>query len=278
MKDGGVLKYHLVWPSLLAAARVRGVDTGELGRVRAYLRHTFGVDAPSWVHPAQRPRRYFPGLTGAPVYAAETFPWVLDLEAAHAAVLEEFNELRAEALRPQPQGLAEQGRWTVFHLADDKGPVQKHLDMCPRTRSALSGFPGFGRAGHVYFSVVEPGTHVRAHCGPTNARIRCQLALASAADCRIRVDDRMLEWTTGRCLVFDDSFEHELWHRGSVPRAVLIADFWHPELTEAERWALGLVGVLIRTEFAGPWRKAVGMLAPGGARASAAGSRADSGA
>lgn len=39
-------------------------------------------------------------------------------------------------------------------------------------------------------------------------------------------------------LVFDDSFEHEVWHNGTSMRLVLIVDVWHPELTEHERRSL----------------------------------------
>lgn len=35
--------------------------------------------------------------------------------------------------------------------------------------------------------------------------------------------------------MFDDSFEHEVWHNGSGTRLVLIVDVWHPDLTRAER-------------------------------------------
>lgn len=38
--------------------------------------------------------------------------------------------------------------------------------------------------------------------------------------------------------VFDDSFEHEVWHNGTSMRLVLIVDIWHPELTERERRSL----------------------------------------
>ena len=40
----------------------------------------------------------------------------------------------------------------------------------------------------------------------------------------------MREWKQGECLIFDDSFEHEVWHDGDSDRVVLICDLWHPEL------------------------------------------------
>ena len=37
----------------------------------------------------------------------------------------------------------------------------------------------------------------------------------------------------GECLIFDDSYEHEVWHEGVEDRIVLIADMWHPQLDVA---------------------------------------------
>lgn len=45
-------------------------------------------------------------------------------------------------------------------------------------------------------------------------------------------------WENGKFLLFDDSFEHEVWHNGTDVRVVLIIDVWHPELTEEERKSL----------------------------------------
>lgn len=42
-------------------------------------------------------------------------------------------------------------------------------------------------------------------------------------------------WSEGELLIFDDSFEHEVWHNGTQVRLVLIVDVWHPDLTEEER-------------------------------------------
>jgi hypothetical protein len=35
-------------------------------------------------------------------------------------------------------------------------------------------------------------------------------------------------------LVFDDSFEHEVWNHGDSVRIVLFMNFWHPCFTPAE--------------------------------------------
>ena len=42
-------------------------------------------------------------------------------------------------------------------------------------------------------------------------------------------------WTEGKFIIFDDSFEHEVWHDGDSFRLVLIVDLWHPDLTEEQK-------------------------------------------
>ena len=78
--------------------------------------------------------------------------------------------------------------------------------------------------------IQMPGTHIAAHCGPSNYRLRLHLGLSVPRGCRIRVGDEVREWRAGECLIFDDSFEHEVWHDGSGDRIVLIVDAWHPML------------------------------------------------
>ena len=64
----------------------------------------------------------------------------------------------------------------------------------------------------VKFSVMEAGTHVRAHTGPTNCRLRAHLGLQApdGGVAQLRVGDVAKSWADGQVLVFDDSFEHEV--------------------------------------------------------------------
>ena len=36
-------------------------------------------------------------------------------------------------------------------------------------------------------------------------------------------------------MIFDDSFEHEAWNRGTGTRVVLLFDIWRPDITHDER-------------------------------------------
>ena len=50
---------------------------------------------------------------------------------------------------------------------------------------------------------------------------------------RMRVADKHeIVWEEGKTVVFDDSFEHEVWNLTSGPRVILIIDLVHPDMTQ----------------------------------------------
>jgi aspartyl/asparaginyl beta-hydroxylase (cupin superfamily) len=71
-----------------------------------------------------------------------------------------------------------------------------------------------------------------------NTRLTCHLGLVVTPGSSLRVGPEVVTWQEGKCLVFDDSFEHEAWNRSDSERVVLLIQFWHPDLTEPEVWAL----------------------------------------
>ena len=90
---------------------------------------------------------------------------------------------------------------------------------------------------NVKFSILNPGTAIRPHCGPSNARLRMHITIEyEGGGAWIRVGKENRTWEReGSVLIFDDSFEHEVHHNGVHRRIVLIMDFWHPELVISER-------------------------------------------
>ncbi|XP_037085102.1 aspartate beta-hydroxylase domain-containing protein 2-like [Pollicipes pollicipes] len=94
---------------------------------------------------------------------------------------------------------------------------------------------------NVCFSLLEPGTRIEPHRGPTNARVRCHLGLEVPDGCHLMVDGQARRWEPGRCLLFDDSYLHRAEHAGPAggpARALLMVDMWHPDLAPAERSTL----------------------------------------
>lgn len=84
-----------------------------------------------------------------------------------------------------------------------------------------------------------PGAKTWAHCGPTNCRLRAQLGLLIPPGSHMRVANVTEVWKSGKIVVFDDSFEHQLINDGKSPLLLLSLDLWHPELTVNQRVSLG---------------------------------------
>ena len=90
---------------------------------------------------------------------------------------------------------------------------------------------------------MESGTYVLPHAGPTNMRLRAHLGLRiprseDKNNSYLRVADQILHWEDGKMIIFDDSFEHEVWHYNerNESRLLLYFDFWHPDLRPEQRF------------------------------------------
>uniref|UniRef100_A0A3Q2CVD3 Un-named hu7910 n=1 Tax=Cyprinodon variegatus TaxID=28743 RepID=A0A3Q2CVD3_CYPVA len=89
------------------------------------------------------------------------------------------------------------------------------------------------------FSVMQPGTHVWPHTGPTNCRLRMHLGLVIPTPGEAPIGRPLtFTWEEGKVLIFDDSFEHEVWQEADSYRLIFIVDVWHPELTQYQRQTL----------------------------------------
>ena len=84
-------------------------------------------------------------------------------------------------------------------------------------------------------ALAQPGTHLRPHCGSTNTRLTCHLGVIVPSGCSIRCGEEWREWKEGECIVFDDSWEHEVMHQGDEDRVVLLINFWHPDLPDDQK-------------------------------------------
>ena len=50
--------------------------------------------------------------------------------------------------------------------------------------------------------------------------------------CRLRVADDTRPWQEGKCLIFDDTVEHEAWNDSDQMRGTLLLDFLRPGITD----------------------------------------------
>ncbi|KAL1115785.1 hypothetical protein AAG570_006075 [Ranatra chinensis] len=144
------------------------------------------------------------------------------------------------AFRDEAENLRDFGDWKQFELYARGVKYAQNCRKAPVTCSLIEEFePARScRRGQSKFSVMHPETHVWPHCGPTNCRLRAHLGLVVPPGTHIRVAEKTGTWVEGKVIVFDDSFEHEVWHNGTSFRLVLIVDVWHPDLTKQERTSL----------------------------------------
>eukprot|EP00066_Takifugu_rubripes_P028255 XP_011617521.1 PREDICTED: aspartyl/asparaginyl beta-hydroxylase-like [Takifugu rubripes] len=142
---------------------------------------------------------------------------------------------------PEEENLREKGEWGQYTLWQQGKKLATSCQSVPKTCSLLERFPEATgcKRGQIKFSVMQPGTHVWPHTGPTNCRLRMHLGLVVPKHgCRIRCTDQTREWQEGKVLIFDDSFEHEVWQEADSYRLIFIVDVWHPELTASQRQGL----------------------------------------
>ena len=234
--------FAAVWGRLRLRARRKGIRPRELSRVRSWLKTRYRLERPEPRDPLQNPRHYFPGLSAHAWHEPRSFHWIPRLEDGTATIRQELAALTGNgAFVPYRKDLARQGSWTTYMLWRFGRPERENTIRCPLTTSLIESLPVSRDAGLTYLSALAPGTRVAPHCGPTNTRLRVHLGLFVPDGCGIRVGQESRTWENGRAIVFDDSFEHEVWNEGDETRYVLILDIWHPELTAAETWAVAEV-------------------------------------
>lgn len=230
----------------------------ELDRVKAFLLACAGEGAASPVDPLQRPHYpCFPGLRNRPWHHPRDYEAVRILESGFATIHEEAMRMRddasvdySDAARPwrswkKPWTLLlpapPRRTWTVYLLHHMGVSVEALAGNCPKTLAIVNSLP---RActeyawGDFIFSAMSGGAHLRPHCSIDNFRLRIHLGIVIPEKCSMRVGTEARTWEEGKCLVFEDSFVHEVWNRSDSRRIVLIADLWHPDLTDIEVRAL----------------------------------------
>lgn len=193
-----------------------------------------------------------PGLRAQPVWSVNE----TGIGEALLMIQDHWRAIRDEALSVldsvnggfviETENLKDTGYWAQFDLYIQGQRMAKNCARVPLTCSLIDSIPEVRgcRRGQVKFSVMKSGTHVHAHSGPTNCRLRAHLGLhipeATSDSSMLRVADQYLSWQNGEMLVFDDSFDHEVWYNNenNESRLVLILDLWHPDLSAEKRATL----------------------------------------
>ena len=149
------------------------------------------------------------------------FDFVRVLEANWQMIKGELDALVPGEFVDWPERQLHGHGWTVFGLVAFGKPLSANCARCPKTALLLQSIPGMSMAG---FSALAPRTAILPHRGYTSQVLRCHLGLVTLPEAGIRVGSEVRSWDQGKCLVFDDTVEHEAWNRGGHTRIVLLTD------------------------------------------------------
>jgi beta-hydroxylase len=165
-------------------------------------------------------------------YNAAEAPQLKILEENYLIILEELNQLIINSKKgfwqvnyPKYVTSKLHNNWKVFSFQFFGIKYTFNCETCPNTASILNKIPGLISAD---FSYLPPHTHIKPHTGFTKMILRVHLGLIIPKNCSIRVGEQTKSWEQGKLLVFDDSFEHEVWNNSDEDRYILMIDIPNP--------------------------------------------------
>jgi ornithine lipid ester-linked acyl 2-hydroxylase len=169
-------------------------------------------------------------------FPVELFPWIERVERNWNVIREEletvledrdslanFQEISKDQIE-----ITDDDRWKTFFLYGYGFEAKLGVEMCPRTAALMREIPGMMTA---MFSILSPRKHILDHRGPYKGVLRYHLGLIVPEDaeaCRIRVGEDVRHWQEGTSIVFDDTFNHEVWNDTEETRVVLFVDVLRP--------------------------------------------------
>ncbi len=166
----------------------------------------------------------------------ERFPWIERVEQNCETICEELAGVLADRdALPNFQDISkdqieitDDDRWKTLFLYGYGFQAKLGVEMCPKTAALMREIPGMTTA---MFSILSPRKHILDHRGPYKGVLRYHLGLIvprEAEQCRIRVGEDIRHWEQGKSLMFDDTFNHEVWNDTDETRVVLFVDVLRP--------------------------------------------------
>ena len=180
------------------------------------------------------------------IYDAKAFPWVAELEADWKKIRAELDQIMVyrdqmpsfQDILKEVATIQTDNDWKTFFLAGIGMDCRENAQHCPETMRLLGKIPGMKTA---FFSILSPRKHIPAHRGAFNGVLRFHLGLLVPEPrerVRIRIGNDYCNWTEGKALLFDDTYNHEVWNDTDGYRVVLFVDFARP-LKQPWHWLNG---------------------------------------
>ena len=172
----------------------------------------------------------------ATFFPLERFAWVGLIEENWHVIREELETVledhadlaNFQDISKDQLEITDDDRWKTFFLYGYGFKAKLGIEMCPRTAALMEQIPGMTTA---MFSILSPRKHILDHRGPYKGVLRYHLGLIvprEAEACRIRVGEDVRHWEEGKSMIFDDTFNHEVWNDTDETRVVLFVDVLRP--------------------------------------------------
>jgi len=258
----------------------------DIDRIYAFAKSAQKISPPPKPQaPGHEPsEEHVDGLTAQPFWEVSAglasseallcFPWASALEDKSYIIIDEFlGKLQGENLEAGKVNNEEKNNlfsgdsawqnevmgkgWSAFRLQRLGEWNVQNCKEFPKTYELLKSLNIPLAVRGVCFARQGANSGVAPHTDGRNFILTAHLGLKVPEGCWIKVGEEERGWEEGKLTILDTSFSHSTGNPTSYDRHVLIIDFWHPELTEAERAALEFVYSL-RNKFESgkvPFRK-----------------------
>jgi beta-hydroxylase len=172
----------------------------------------------------------------ATFFPLERFPWVAHVEQNWHVIREEAERLLEDRdalanfqdISKDQIEITDDDRWKTFFLYGYGFEAKLGVEMCPASAALMREIPGMTTA---MFSILSPRKHILDHRGPYKGVLRYHLGLIVPREkeaCRIRVGDDIRHWEEGASMIFDDTYNPEVWNDTDETRVVLFVDVLRP--------------------------------------------------
>ena len=171
------------------------------------------------------------------------FPAAKDFVSRWQTIRDEALELRRdlgrvprfhELMKEQADISANDGRdWRMFIMRAYGVDVPQNLARCPTVASLIEDRD---EVKSCVLSFLAPGKHVPKHRGPFRGILRFHLMLTMPRTPEgdvaavLEIDGQPYRLSDGDCLLWDDTFPHEVWNNSDEVRIALLLDVWRREM------------------------------------------------
>jgi len=186
-----------------------------------------------WLRPLFRK---YSSLGGPAYFNTKDFPVAKKLEENHGVIRAEFDRARArmdefplfQDISPEQVYISNDDKWKMFFLRAGTIDFKKNCEQFPKTMEIINSDKNLVSA---YFSVLGPKKMLMPHEGPWCGVLRVHMGIdipTGGSGCTLVVNKKEYKWEEGKCVVFDDTYEHFAVNATDSDRVILFLDYMRP--------------------------------------------------